>query len=280
LGARDRNWLCIDQVSPDDTLDARQIGPVVADADVHYYFDPVCQFAWMTSKWVRQVMAQRSYSVEWRLFSLRVLNEDVDYAARFPPEYEAAHNAGLRMLRVAARARAEHGPAVLDRLQTAFGAHIFDRPPWRDVDERTATVGHPEHVAAILAHAGLPARLVEALDEESLDEEIRAETKQACSLTGRDVGTPILHVHPPGGTAFFGPVISRQPSPEQAVELWDHVLALTQFPGFAELKRSLRERPQLQVFGVPTTEVGEVEEWYAGSRRLPTPTAGRAGRGS
>ena len=90
----------------------------------------------------------------------------------------------------------------------------------------------------------------------------------ALSLTGTDVGTPILHVDPPHGVAFFGPVISRLPSPDQAVELWDHVLGLARFGGFAELKRSLREGLQLEAFGVSTTEVGKVEDWHGGSRRL------------
>jgi hypothetical protein len=221
----------------------------------------------MTSKWVRQVMAQRDYRVEWRLISLRLVNEHLDYAAHFPPEYEAGHDAGLRMLRVAARARAEHGPEAVDRLQIAFGSRIFDRPAWRDSAERTATVGHRPQVAAILEQAELPAELVEALDDTAWDAEIRAETLAARALTGDDVGTPILHVDPPGGIAFFGPVISRLPSPEQAGQLWDNVLGLARFPGFAELKRSLRERPQLQVFGLSAADVGKVEDWHGGSRR-------------
>jgi 2-hydroxychromene-2-carboxylate isomerase len=75
-------------------------------ADIHFYFDPVCPFAWMTSKWVRQVQAQRDYTVDWRFISLRLLNAHIDYDAHFPPEYEAGHTAGLRLLRVAARTRA------------------------------------------------------------------------------------------------------------------------------------------------------------------------------
>jgi hypothetical protein len=239
----------------------------VADADLHFYFDPVCQFAWMTSKWVRQVMAAREYTVEWRLISLRLVNDHIDYAAHFPPEYEAGHNAGLRMLRVAARARAEYGTEAVDRLQVAFGTHVFDRPPWRDMAERTATVGHRPQVTAALEQAQLPAELIDALDDSSWDAEIRAETIAARKLTGDDVGTPILHVDPPHGVAFFGPVISRLPDPEQAVELWDNVLGLARFPGFAELKRSLRERPQLQVFGLSTADVGKTEDWHGGSRR-------------
>ncbi|MEO2104681.1 MAG: DsbA family protein, partial [Actinomycetota bacterium] len=75
-------------------------------ADVAFWFDPVCPFAWMTSKWVRLVAEQREYDVEWRLISLRLLNSHIDYDAHFPPEYEEGHTSGLRMLRVAAKARA------------------------------------------------------------------------------------------------------------------------------------------------------------------------------
>ena len=82
------------------------------------------------------------------------------------------------------------------------------------------------------------------------------------------MGTPILHFQPPEGTAFFGPVISRLPSDEQAGELWDHVVGLATFPGFAELKRSLREKPQLRSFGVDPGEIGLQEDWHGGSRRL------------
>jgi hypothetical protein len=120
----------------------------------------------------------------------------------------------------------------------------------------------------LLRHVGLSLDFAEALDDTSLDDEIRAETEEALALTGRDVGTPILHFQPPGGTAFFGPVISRLPSPDDAGELWDHVIALAGFPGFAEMKRSLRERPQLASFGVDAETVGKEEDWHGGSRRL------------
>ena len=120
----------------------------------------------------------------------------------------------------------------------------------------------------LLQQVGLSAEFVEALEDTSLDEQIRAETEEALALTGRDVGTPILHFQPPGGTAFFGPVISRLPSADDAGELWDHVIALANFPGFAEMKRSLRERPQLASFGVDTDSVGKQEDWHGGSRRL------------
>jgi hypothetical protein len=95
-----------------------------------------------------------------------------------------------------------------------------------------------------------------------------AETDQALALTGKDVGTPIIHFAPPDGTAFFGPVISRLPSDQDAARLWDHVVGLASFPGFAELKRSLRERPQLSSIGVKPGQSGIQEGWHSGSRRL------------
>jgi hypothetical protein len=239
----------------------------MSDVDLHFYFDPVCQWAWMTSKWVRQVMAIRNYRVEWRLISLRMINEHIDYNMHFPPHYEQLHNAGLRLLRIAARARAEFGPQAVDDLQALFGAHIFDRPPWRDVRERIDTIGQPKQVAQILAQASLPADFVKALDETSWDAEIAKETNRARSMTGKDVGTPILHIDPPDGAAFFGPVISRQPAFDDAVKLWDHVVGLARFAGFSELKRSLREQPQLEVFGISPDEVGRQEDWHQGSRR-------------
>ena len=242
------------------------------DADINFYFDPVCPFAWMTSRWVRMVQEQRDYSVDWRFISLRLVNSAVDYDAQFPPEYEAGHTAGLRLLRVAARARAEHGREAMAPLYAAFGDQIFDTAPTpgdcgseAEVRERRGT---REFAASTLALAGLPVELAEAVDDESWDAEIRRETDEALALTGKDVGTPILHFEPPTGVAFFGPVISRLPQEDSAVELWDHVVGLARFPGFAELKRSLREQPQLVALGGDPDTAGIQEDWHGGSRRV------------
>ncbi len=236
------------------------------DADIDFYFDPVCPFAWMTSKWVRLVVAQRDYRVEWRFISLRLVNAAIDYDAHFPVGYEAGHTSGLGLLRVAARTRAEHGRAAVGRLYEALGAHIFETKI--DDDTHGAYRGTPEFVEPILAGIGLPRELAEALDEPGYDVEIQAETDEALALTGKDVGTPIIHFQPPDGVAFFGPVISRLPDPTQAVALWEHVVGLASFPGFAELKRSLREQPQLASFGLAAGDVGRSEDWHGGSRRL------------
>lgn len=237
----------------------------MTDADINFYFDPVCPFAWMTSKWVRQVQARREYTVDWRFISLRQLNAHIDYDTHFPPEYEAGHTAGLRLLRVAARTGAEHGDDAVAALYEAYGAYIFETSK---VEQGGAgSVGTREFVEPILTSVDLPPALAEALDDTSWDAAIQASTDEALSLTGKDVGTPILHFQPPEGVAFFGPVISRLPSDDQAVVLWDHVIGLARFPGFAELKRSLRELPQLPALGVAPDEVGVSQDWHGGSRR-------------
>ncbi|MCW2893621.1 MAG: uncharacterized protein JWO75_3110 [Actinomycetia bacterium] len=238
----------------------------VNHADINFYFDPLCPFAWMTSKWVRKVVAQRDYTVDWRFISLRMLNANVDYGSHFPAGYEAGHTAGLRLLRVAARARAEHGRSAVGPLYEAIGTRAFDSETSASLG--AAERGSREFVQPLLEQAGLPARLADALDDSAWDDEVRAETDEALALTGKDVGTPIIHFSPPAGTAFFGPVISRLPSDEEAVALWDNVIGLASFPGFAELKRSLRERPQLRSFGVDAGETGIEEDWHGGSRRL------------
>jgi hypothetical protein len=220
---------------------------VTTTYDLHFYFDPVCPFAWITSKWVRMVAAQRDYQVDWRFISLRILNAHIDYATHFPSYYEEGHTAGLKLLRVAAKERADPGRDAVGPLYEAIGTRLFDTT--RDQALQAAGQAARDLVEAALVDANLPGDLVATLDDASLDDEIRGETEEALALTGRDVGTPILHFRPPDGTAFFGPVISRLPSPDDAVELWDHVIALAGFGGFAEIKRSLREPPRLAAFG-------------------------------
>ena len=143
-------------------------------ADINFYFDPVCPFAWMTSKWVRQVQAQRDYTVDWRFISLRLINAAVDYDAHFPPEYEAGHTAGLRLLRVAARARAEHGRAAVGPLYAAMGRTSSTAgTPTTPSESDCGAARHARVREPILADVGLPSELADALDDESWDAEIR-----------------------------------------------------------------------------------------------------------
>src|SRR3954452_1137616 len=133
-------------------------------ADIHFYLDPVFAFAWLTSRWVRSVMAQREYTVDWRFISLRMINAQVDYDAQFPPEYEAGHTAGLRLLRVAARTRAEHGRAAVGRLYDALGHAVLCSPPQREEEGSRDRGGGRAFPEPALADAGLPADLADALD--------------------------------------------------------------------------------------------------------------------
>lgn len=231
--------------------------------DIEFFWDPICPFAWITSRWVASVAAQRGHSVDWRFISLRLVNKDKDYATEFPPGYDEGHTAGLRMLRVAAAVRDELGRDALGPLVAAYGHSYWDLPEGTRVRSRLST---HDHVTEVLLDAGLPTRFADALEDEEWDTLLDAESELALSRTGHDVGTPIITFQPPDGLSFFGPVISRVPSDAEALELWDAVMKLAAFPGFAEMKRSLRERPQLNILG-GTSAAPVREDWQGGHRR-------------
>jgi hypothetical protein len=234
------------------------------DYDIEFHWDPVCPFAWITSRWINKVVAQKDYSVDWRFISLRILNKEKDYAKDFPEGYEYGHTAGLRMLRVAAAMRADGGRDQLGALYTGLGESIFDVAPEEQGGPPRSRMGTNEQIEAVLTSLGMDTTYADAANDTSWDADIEADTEHALSRTGRDVGTPIISFNPPDGPSFFGPVISRVPTDEEAVPLWDSVITLATFPGFAELKRSLREAPQLAAFGQvdPTHQ----EDWKGGHR--------------
>lgn len=209
-------------------------------ADLEFFFDPVCPWAWITSRWVVEVQGRRRYDVTWRFISLRFLNEDkMDYSA-MPEGYKEIHHAGTHGLRVAARARAERGNDAVSTVYTALGTSLHNR------QERELFVADPAaHMASLLAAAGLPGEWADSWHDESFDGLIRDETAMALDRAGNDVGTPILTFKPGAANegSFFGPVISSIPRGEEAERLWDAVEALATTSGVAELKRSLRARP-------------------------------------
>lgn len=211
--------------------------------DVEFFWDPVCPFAWVTSRWVALVAEQRDLRVDWRFIGLRVLNEHRDYATEFPPGYPEFHALGLRGLRVAAAVRAAEGRDAMGPLYTKLGEGIWNRAPDGSDDILSGYDEEPATRAA-LAACGLAESFADHLHDESQDEVIRADTDDALRRTGPDVGTPIIALAD-DGPAFFGPVISRVPSPEEAGELWDAVMTLARWPGFSEMKRSAREWPQI-----------------------------------
>lgn len=211
-----------------------------SSADLEFFFDPICPFAWVTSRWVEEVAQTRTLSIEWKFIALAIVNEETDYST-FPPAYPALHGLGKRLLRVAAAARESGGNDAVAAFYTAAGERMHQG------GVSVAVFGGapiPENLLAeIVAAAGLDSSLTTAADEESWDSILREETEQSLGRTGRDVGTPILTFAPGSEreASLFGPVISSIPRGDAALELWDAVQTLARTPGFAELKRSMRD---------------------------------------
>lgn len=209
-------------------------------ADLDFFFDPVCPWAWITSRWVSEVQQLRSYNVEWKFISLKFLNEEkMDYS-KMPAGYKDVHAAGTSGLRVAARARAEQGNDAVGAVYTALGSSLHNR---QERDKFVADI--VGHISGLLSDAGLPREWAESANDDSFDALIRSETELALERTGKDVGTPILTFRPGAANegSFFGPVISSIPRGDDALKLWDAVETLATTSGMAELKRSLRARP-------------------------------------
>jgi 2-hydroxychromene-2-carboxylate isomerase len=214
-------------------------------ADVELFFDPVCPFCWVTSKWLRQVQRLSDVTVEWRFISLAVLNDRPGAYDDKPALYPAVHGLGRRLLRVAAAARDAHGSEAIGPLYRAMGEALWERggQDVEEFDDVLAVQARGIDVEAALAAAGLPTGLAAAQDDARWDPVLERETKEALSRVGDDVGTPILSFSPPDGPAFFGPVISNPPSDDEALRYWEALTTLARMDGFAEVKRTLRSMP-------------------------------------
>lgn len=206
-------------------------------ADTEFFFDPVCPWAWLTSRWVLNVMEERPMEVDWRFISLRIVNEERDYGEEMPAGHERGHDRGLELLRVAAAVRHEVGPPAVLPLYSALGHVIHEQ------DDPTA-FDDPREVERILADLGHPTELSAAARSTEHDDLIRAETEEALERCGGNIGTPVVSFAPPDGPSFFGPVINSAPKGKEAVELWDAVVTLGSNPHFSELKRATRGAPE------------------------------------
>ena len=214
---------------------------MTAPADVEFFWDPVCPWAWLTSRWVAEVVRQRDLTVDWRFISLRLLNEEKDYEKDFPEGYPAVHGTGLQVLRVAAAIREAEGPGRMGELYTRFGGDIHVHRRRKELTDQWEA-GFPDY----LREVGIEDRYLGAANDPSWDDLLRRERDEALGRTGPDVGTPIVSfTRDDRRYGFFGPVISRVPTREEAVPLWEAVTHVATFDGFAELKRSIREEPQL-----------------------------------
>ncbi|MEV6415545.1 DsbA family protein [Kribbella sp. NPDC051718] len=189
-----------------------------------FWFDPVCPWAWMTSRWMLEVEQVRDVKTAWHVMSLAILNEERD-------EHDANWQRKLSLVRVLIAADQNHGNEVLLPLYTALGNRIH-------VEGRGFNGAGVLEEA--LEEAGLPASLLEAADNDKYDDAVRKSHLAGIELVGMEVGTPVISVE---GSAFFGPVVTPAPKGEAAGKLWDGVRLVAATDGFFELKRTRDRSP-------------------------------------
>jgi 2-hydroxychromene-2-carboxylate isomerase len=194
---------------------------------VDFWFDPLCPWAWIASRWLLEVEKIRPVAPRWHVMSLAVLNEAKE---DLPERYRELLAQAWGPVRVCIAAEQKFGPDVLLPLYTALGTRFHQEQAPKD----RATI------EAALAEVGLPHELADAMDDPSYDEAVRESHHDGMDRVGYEVGTPVISVD---GVSFFGPVVSPIPRGDAAGRLWDGVLAVAGTDGFFELKRSRTRDP-------------------------------------
>ena len=201
---------------------------------VEFWFDPMCPWAWITSRWIHEVEAPRDLDVTRSVMSLAVLNDGKDV----PAEYAELMAAAWKPVRVCIAAEVEFGKSVLGPLYTALGTriHVQGRKDYDTI------------IAESLVEVGLPEVLAAAAGSENFDVKLKASHQRGISLVGADVGTPVIAIPGASGepVAFFGPVITPMPVGEDALRLWDGAVLVASVPGFYELKRTRNAEPSFE----------------------------------
>lgn len=199
---------------------------------VDMFFDPVCPWAWLTSRWLLEAEQRRPLDIRFRIMSLSALNEGRTDVDSF---YLRNIDRWRKPVRVAMATEQRHGQEAVRALYTAMGTR-------RHVKGQSYG---PTLYRAALSECGLPAELADAAEDASLDDAVRKSHQEGMHPVGLDVGTPTIHVHVPGRetVALFGPVVTPAPTGEEAARLWDGFLLVAQTPGFYELKRSRTSGP-------------------------------------
>ncbi|MFD4016784.1 mycothiol-dependent nitroreductase Rv2466c family protein [Streptomyces sindenensis] len=208
--------------------------PANGKTPVDFWFDPLCPWAWMTSRWMLEVEKVRDVEVRWHVMSLAVLNEDK--LDELPEEYrDMLANQAWGPVRVVIAAQQLHGDDVVGPLYTALGTRFHNNGEGPT----------PEAVAAALKDVGLPTDLAEYADKDTYDTELRASHQEGIDKVGQEVGTPVIAVPGADGEqiAFFGPVVTPAPKGEEAAKLWDGTLLVASIPGFYEIKRTRTQGP-------------------------------------